>query len=72
MTTSRTLYRNRPNWTNYITYRNGTREAFLHCGFCMSIIPTGEIKCRHCGPRLAAQKERFEAFLKSKEEEGIS
>lgn len=63
------LYRGRPNWTTYITYYDGYREAFLHCGRCLSVIPTGHVKCEHCTEQREKQKERFEAFINTKKEE---
>ena len=68
MTTLRTLYGNRPDYTTYITYYNGHTEAFLHCGRCMSIIPEG-VRCGHCSVRQEKQAERFEAFIQSKKGE---
>lgn len=67
----RHLYGNRPNWTTYLTYHNGTTEAFLHCGHCLSVIPSPEVRCGHCSVRLQEQKERFEHFIASKQLEGI-
>jgi hypothetical protein len=67
--TTRSLYRGRPDWTTYTTYHNGSTEAFLHCGHCLSVIPKESVRCRHCAVSQEKRKANFEAFLKSKQAE---
>ena len=69
MTTSRAIYRNRPDWTTFLTYHTGHTEAFLHCGRCLSVIPSGSVRCRHCSVSDETRKAKFEAFIASKKSE---
>jgi hypothetical protein len=66
---NRAVYRNRPNWTTVLRYHTGSTEVFRHCGHCLSVIPAGDTRCRHCAVRQETQKKNFEAFIQSKQEE---